>query len=172
MSAKILITGLPGTGKTTALRRVADRLAGRRLVGFTTEEMRVGGVRKGFRIATFDGREGVLAHVDLSSRYRVGKYGVDVEGFEQLVCPILERAEGQADVVLVDEVGKMECFSRRFCAAIERLMDGPVPLVATLAAKGGGLIAALKARPGVHLLTLTHANREAVPATILDLLTG
>jgi len=171
MGCNILITGPPGIGKTTALRRVADLLAGRRIVGFYTEEVRVGGVRTGFRIATLDGHEGTLADVALSSPHRVGKYGVNVAAFKQVVCPVLEGAAGHADVVLVDEIGKMECFSPRFRRAIERVAEGPVPLVATIALKGGGLVAAMKRRPDAQVLHLTLANRDALPASIAGLLT-
>ncbi|MFZ1060598.1 MAG: nucleoside-triphosphatase, partial [Candidatus Rokuibacteriota bacterium] len=45
----LLITGNPGSGKTTVIRRVAAALSGRRLGGFYTEEIRVGGERRGFR---------------------------------------------------------------------------------------------------------------------------
>ena len=165
-NAALLLTGPPGIGKTTAMMRIAERLAGLRLAGFTTGEVRVAGRRRGFKITTLDGREGVLADVELRSRHRVGKYGVDVEGFERLVCPILERADEGADVVLIDEIGKMECFSRRFAAAVERLADSAVPLVATIAARGPGLIAAMKARPDAQLHTLTRANRDALPPEI------
>ena len=159
----ILLTGRPGIGKTTAILRLAELLAGRRLAGFTTEEVRVGGTRRGFRILTLDGREGILADVGLRTQWRVSKYYVDVEGFERLVCPILEAAVDEADVVLVDEIGKMECFSARFCDAVELLADASTPLVATIAAHGRGLIAAMKQRPDVQLLTLTHENRDEIP---------
>jgi nucleoside-triphosphatase len=163
-----LLTGRPGIGKTTAVQRLAELLAGRRIAGFITEEVRVGGTRRGFRIATFDDREGILADVELRSRWRVSKYGVDVEGFERLVCPMLEAAAEEADVVLVDEIGKMECLSARFCQAVERLADSPTPLVATIAARGGGLIAAMKQRPDAQLHTLTLANRDQIPHTIFE----
>jgi len=163
----ILLSGRPGIGKTTALCCLAKLLAGRRLAGFYTEEVRAGGTRRGFRIVTFDGREGVLADVGIRSRWRVSKYGVDVEGFERLVCPMLERAADEADVVLVDEIGKMECFSTRFCAAVERLADASTPLVATIAARGGGLIAAMKQRPDATIQELTLANRDQMPELLL-----
>jgi len=111
----------------------------------------------------------VLADAGLRSRWRVSKYGVNVEGFERLVCPILESAADEADVVLVDEIGKMECFSARFCRAIERLADSPTPLVATIAAKGGGLIAAMKSRPDAQIHEITRANRDTTPARIAGL---
>ena len=166
----VLLTGLPGVGKTTAIQRVAELLADCVLAGFTTEEVRVGGTRRGFRVLTLDGREGILADVGLHTHWRVSKYHVDVEGFERLVCPMLETAADEAEVVLVDEIGKMECFSHRFCEAIEQLADAPVPLVATIAARGGGLVAAIKQRPDVQILTLTHQNRDEIPKQACALL--
>ena len=80
---------------------------------------------------------------------------------------MLEAIE-EADAVLIDEIGKMECFSTRFCRAVERLADAPVPLVATIAAYGGGFIAAMKQRPDTQLHTLTHDNRDAIPAALFQ----
>ena len=81
----LLLTGPPGVGKTTVVRRVAAGLAGRRIRGFTTEEIRIGGQRVGFRLETFDGRSVTLAHVDMCSRHQVGKYRVDVATLDDLV---------------------------------------------------------------------------------------
>jgi len=103
----ILLTGLPGIGKTTVIRRVVERLTDKTVAGFFTEEIREAGQRRGFRIATFSGGSGVLAHVNLKTNHRVGRYHVDVSGFERLVLPELRRP---CDIVLIDEIGKMECF--------------------------------------------------------------
>ena len=62
----LLLTGSPGVGKTTVIRRVAAELPGWHARGFTTEEIRVGGRRTGFGLETLDGRAETLAHVDLS----------------------------------------------------------------------------------------------------------
>lgn len=153
-------------GKTTLMRRVAEGLAGRRLGGFTTGEIRLQGQRVGFGLTTFDGRSAVLAHVDERSPHRVGKYGVDVAALDSVADAAL--APAGAEVYLVDEIGKMECLSARFVAALTRLLDSGQPLVATIAARGGGLIEAVKKRPDVEVWTVTHDNRDSLPARVVS----
>ena len=53
---------------------------------------------------------------------------------------------------------------------MEYLWGAPVPLLVTVAAKGGGYIAALKGKPDKTQLTVTPANRDALPSWILELL--
>jgi nucleoside-triphosphatase len=74
--------------------------------------------------------------------------------------------------MVVDEVGKMECLSERFVAAMERLWGAPVPLLITVAEKGGGYMAALKAKPDKFLVTVTPTTRDELPARILAFLRG
>lgn len=162
----LLITGSPGSGKTTVIRKVADALSGRRLGGFFTEEMRVRGERRGFRLATFDGQERVMAHVDFLGPHRVGKYGVDVSVIDALAESALAE-EDDAEVYLVDEIGKMECMSPRFVAALRGLLDSGKPVVATIAQKGGGFIVEVKARKDVELWEVTRANRDGMPQEVL-----
>jgi nucleoside-triphosphatase len=142
-----------------------------RAAGFYTREVRQGGRRLGFEIVTLRGEAALLSHVDFPGPYRVGKYGVNLENLHRVALPALEYRP-EIDLVVVDEVGKMECLSGRFAAALERLWRQPVALLVTVAAKGGGLIAALKARPDKILLSVTPANRDELPAQILKLLGG
>ncbi len=162
----LLITGPPGIGKTTAIRAVASGLAGARLGGFFTQEMRNRGVRRGFELVTFDGRRAVMAHVDHRGGPRVGKYGVDTDVLETTARTSLAVDRG-IDVYLVDEIGKMECLSPGFVTAMRTLLDAGRPVVATIGERGGGFIAEVKRRPDVALWRLTHDNRDAVPARIL-----
>jgi nucleoside-triphosphatase len=159
-ATNILLTGRPGVGKTTVIRRLAELLSNRSLAGFYTEEIREGGQREGFGATTLSGGTCVLAHVNHKGRYRVGKYGVDVAAFEQLVLPELTR---QADVMLIDEIGKMESFSGQFVGAVRGLLGGPTPVVATVAVSGGGLIAEAKARPDAEVWKVTHDTRDELP---------
>ena len=86
MSRVILLTGRPGCGKTTLIRRVLANYRGD-AGGFYTQEIREGGVRKGFEIITLDGDRGILAHVDFPGKQRVGKYRLDPDTFERLAIP-------------------------------------------------------------------------------------
>jgi len=157
---KVLLTGAPGVGKTTVMIRLAQRLTGRVVAGFYTDEIRKGGRREGFRATTFSGDSTVLAHVSVQSKQRVGRYGVDVPAFEELVMPELSRP---CDMLLIDEIGKMECFSTRFVNAVRRLLDASQPVIATIAIRGGGFIAEVKARSDVEIWQVTKTDRDALP---------
>ncbi len=86
MSTKhVLLTGLPGCGKTTVICRVVELLKDRRLAGFYTMEIREHGQRLGFEAVGLGGERVTLAHVGFHSGPRVGRYGVDVEGFDGIV---------------------------------------------------------------------------------------
>jgi nucleoside-triphosphatase len=155
----ILITGLPGSGKTTLFRRLVEKLQHLNPVGFYTAEIRKGGTRRGFGLKDLDGRTGVLAHVEFRTGFRVGKYGVDVIGFEDFLNGI-PWIDPQTGPVMIDEIGKMECLSDRFAEIIKDVLGSEKQLIATIAQKGGGLIAALKKRSDAQLFTLARGNQN------------
>jgi nucleoside-triphosphatase len=161
----LLLTGAPGSGKTTVLRRVAAGLEGRPVCGFLTEEIREGRERVGFRIETFNRESGVLAHVGIRSPYRVSRYFVDVATLDRIVAASLDVPD--AEICLVDEIGKMESLSERFVRAIERLLDSHRLLVATIAARGTEWIEKIKAREDTELWTVTRSNRDGLPDEVL-----
>ena len=72
----LLLTGVPGVGKTTLVRAVAAALSGRRLRGFASDEIRHRGGRVGFRIVPFGEQAWIMAHVSFRCPARVGRYGV------------------------------------------------------------------------------------------------
>ena len=158
----LLITGPPGVGKTTVVQKIAASLAGWRLAGFYTEEIRDAGRRRGFRAVTFDGSVTTIAHERIGGPHRVGKYGVDISAIDALAAAAL-TATPSTDACLVDEIGKMECLSSVFVVAARRLLDGPTPFVATVGLRGGGFIAEVKRRSDVEVWKVTRANRDRVP---------
>jgi len=167
---KILLTGLPGCGKTTALMQIVDNLDCEKIAGFYTQEIRKNDTRKGFRWASLDGATGTLAHIDIKGPFRVGKYGVDVAAFEKSVVPILDFKQTDAELFVIDEIGKMECFSEKFVTAVHRLFASDKSVLATVAQKGGGLISEVKNYPGMKLFNLTRQGRDKTIAEILQIL--
>jgi nucleoside-triphosphatase len=169
-SAKnILVTGYPGTGKTTLIRNVYERLPGLKVSGFYTVEMREQGVRVGFQAVRLDGPAAVFAHTRYRTppERRVGKYGVRPEVLEELVLPYLESAGSEAQLVIIDEIAKMELLSEGFRAAVKSLLDSACPILATVSLKGTGFIKQVKERRDVELFTLTEKNRKAQEEHIL-----
>jgi len=162
----LLLTGAPGIGKTTVIRRLAERLEGRRRGGFYTAEIRGRGARRGFRLVDFTGRERTIAHVTFTTGHRVGKYGVDIAAIDEAAAALVP--DPLVDVHLVDEIGNMECFSTHFCAAVRTLLDDRIPVVATVAMRGGGLIAEVKSAQQARLWEVTRANRDDLPSHIID----
>jgi nucleoside-triphosphatase len=169
----LLLVGKPGVGKTTIVEQVVSRLRddGWRLSGFFTRERRSpDGARTGFKIVTLDGAEGELARVGLPSPARVGRYGVNLAEFERLALPQLRRRD--ADLLVIDEIGKMECASARFRRAVEDALDAPTPVLATLGTGRLGFFAAVRDRPDVELLEVTEKNRTRCAEDILKRLRG
>ena len=157
----LLITGLPGTGKTTLVMRLVERLRPLKAAGFYTEEIRIGGTRIGFEIVDVRGIRTLLSHVDMFGVRKVGRYGVDVPGFEQYLdtVPFLSP---HTDLVVIDEIGRMECLSGKFNRLVVDLLDAPVMVVATIALHGGGIIDPIKKRADVQLYMVTKENRDGL----------
>jgi nucleoside-triphosphatase len=161
-----LLTGRPGCGKTTIIRRLVEALrvpAG----GFYTEEIRRGERREGFALITLDGQTATLASVRTPSRHRVSKYGVDLEAIDEVGAPAIERATAGAALVVIDEIGKMELFSNRFRQAVLSALESGKPLLGTIMLAPQAWADAIKARPEVEVILLTEANRSQVENDLL-----
>ncbi len=83
----------------------------------------------------------------------------DVAGFEQLLAE-LDLRQARSRLIIIDEIGKMECLSRRFTDDMTALLNSPKRLLATIALKGEGFIRHVKDRPDCRLITVTRENRD------------
>lgn len=162
-----LITGGPGVGKTTLVRQAVAAFPGR-VGGFYTQEIRRGKVRQGFRLVALDGTEATLAHVSIAGPPRVSKYGVDLAALERVGVAALERAVAGGDLVVIDEIGKMELFSPAFREAVWRAVEGGHRVLGTVMQAPHPFANTIKAHPQVQLLSLSRATYAQVLQEVMD----
>ncbi len=167
MKPVYLLTGKPGSGKTSLIKQAIAGMEGK-AGGFYTEEIRSLGVRQGFRLVTLDGESAILAHIDIRSPYRVSKYGVDINSLDRAGVSALHQAARHRDLVVVDEIGKMELFSTSFREAILQIIDSRKRLLGTIMLAPNPWADAIKLKPQVNLLEVTRANHLRLLAEILD----
>ena len=162
---RLLVEGRPGSGKTTAVVRLVELLRRQdvAVTGFVTRELRERGERVGFELETLDGQRGRLARVGLRGDQRVGRYGVVHDDLVRLAIPALCAP---ADVVVVDELGRMELGCTAFRDAVRSLLDRPVAIVATVHTRSDPFTDDLKRRSSVAVLRLTPSNRDDLPGVI------
>jgi nucleoside-triphosphatase len=172
MNSVFLITGLPGTGKTSLIKQALASSPGIIAGGFFTEEIRLQGIREGFRIVTLDGKTALLASIKIQSQHRVSKYGVDINSLDGLGVSALKRAFENCDLVIIDEIGKMELISEQFKAVVLEIIESGTSVLGTVILKSDPWADMIKQRSQVNLLTLTRHNRGEVLKKVLEWLNG
>ncbi|RMD85526.1 MAG: NTPase [Calditrichaeota bacterium] len=165
----ILLTGKPGVGKTTIIQKIVEE-HGKKAGGFYTREMRENHRRTGFEIITLDGKKGVLASVHLESPYRVGKYRVNLKDLEEIGVKAIEEALHHADLVVIDEIGKMELFSKNFRKVVKQALDSPKKFLGTIMHGSNPFVDKIKQRADVKIFEITERNRNYITGDIKKLL--
>lgn len=171
MKPVYLLTGQPGTGKTSLIKQAVAAVKGV-VGGFYTEEIRSGGVRQGFRLVTLQGESAILAHVNFKSPYRVSKYGVDIESLDKVGVSALEQARQECELVVIDEIGKMELFSPKFREAVQGIISSGRKVLGTIMLSSNPDADAIKRQPQVNLITVTRANHAQVLKELKDWLSA
>jgi nucleoside-triphosphatase len=165
--AKTLITGKPGVGKTTLIQKIIERMRLVNIAGFCTAEIRCKGSRLGFELEGLNGEWRTLAHVDIKSQHRVGKYGVDTVGFEEFL-ETLDLLNPDVELIVIDEIGKMELFSTHFRSLVRDALNSDKQVLASIPLKGNEFIREIKQRLDIHLLEVTHGNRDRLLEAIVE----
>ncbi len=162
----LLLTGHPGCGKTTLIRKVVERLGGK-AGGFYTAEIREAGKRVGFELVTLEGERAVLSHVRFHSPYRVGQYGVDVEALERVGVAALRKATRSGLLVVVDEIGKMELYSTAFREAVWEALGQGAKILGAILLAPHPWADGIKRDPRVRVLLVARDNWEAAFRDVL-----
>jgi len=157
----IFITGKPGCGKTTLIKEILKKLKSK-ISGFYTEEIREKGERIGFKIKTLDKKEGILAHINLKSRYQLGKYKVNLKDLEEIGVLAIKRAIKEKKIVLIDEIGKMELFSEKFKSAVLKALNSENKVLAAIMLKKNPFCDKIKKRKDTKTFYLKRENFEEI----------
>lgn len=161
----IFLTGAPSSGKTTIIKKVIAMLP-EPCKGFYTEEERVEGKRVGFLLRTIDGKTGYLAHQDITSKFYIRRYGVSIENIEKIAIPSILPVADQ--IIILDEIGKMECFSEKFRDAALLALDSPNKVIGTITLGGTDFIQQIKQRDDIKIFEVNEENRDQLPEMIAE----
>lgn len=161
MKTAYLVTGAPGVGKTTLIRQVVSTMR-MRAAGFYTEDLRAAGSREAFRIVTLDGEMALLAASGHPGPIQVSKYGVDLRELERVGVSALRQAMERRHVLVADEIGRMQLFSRQFRQTVYEAVQEGHALLGTIMLGRNPYADKIKAHRNVQVLTLTAENRMQV----------
>lgn len=173
MPHNFLITGAPGSGKTTVVETVIERLEGHDYAagGVYCPEIRSDGDRQGFEMVDImTGESKILAHVARESGPSVGKYRVNVENVDEMSRNAFSRAFAEADFLVVDEIAPMEVHSDVFNEQVRRALAAAIPLIAVIHQRSTtGVIGEVKQRDDTELFEVTAETRDDLPGSLTSL---
>ncbi len=159
LKKNILLTGNPGVGKTTIIKRVTSGL--KNIGGFFTEEIKEEGKRIGFRIVTIDGKKGILAHKE-KGEFMIGKYSVNIKDLEEIAVESVFSAIKEKEIVIIDEIGKMEILSSKFREVVMEALDSPKIVIGVIHKENSGFFKKIKERKDVELIEVRFDNRNHI----------
>ncbi len=170
---KIGITGMPSVGKTETLTKIIEFLEENGYVtgGMITEPIIKKKKRVGFYVENWQTKEKeVFAHEDfIDANDKIGKYGVDTDALERIGIPAIEKAiiDKETNIIIIDEIGKMEMLSEKFCEIVTDALDSDKPIIVTLHKKSRTpLLQDVRRRDDIRILEVTVVNRNLLPYKI------
>ena len=87
----------------------------------------------------------------------IGRYKVDVLSLEKHFPILIPSSE---EIIIIDKIGKMECFSQKFKDFLWDLLSKPHPLLGRISSKGNKFIEKIKHLPQVRLKEGMSKNNE------------
>ncbi|MFN7161268.1 MAG: nucleoside-triphosphatase [Candidatus Gracilibacteria bacterium] len=158
MRKNIIITGLPGTGKSTFIKKIISEYPNS--TGFTTNEIREDGERTGFEIETSKSEKALLASTHFKTLFKVSKYYVAIDELNRII-PCVAHFKN-SDLLYLDEIGQMQLFSISFINdLVLKYFAAPNTTIMTLSKVfEDPIITMIKERRDIILIEVTKENRE------------
>jgi nucleoside-triphosphatase len=173
---RVFLTGDPGCGKTTVMKRTARLLAlrGLKIGGMMSNEIRERGTRVGFSVEDLITHErGTLADLGGSGGPRLGKYSVNIRDLERIGVGAIQRAIQEAGLIMIDELGPMELHSSQFIESVKAALSSQKHLLGTIHKRASHpLVVEVKSNPAYTLVEVTVTNREELPERIAERIIG
>ena len=169
---KIGITGMPSVGKTDTLLKIINSLEEHGYVvgGMITEPIIEKGYRVGFNVKDWQTKQQeVFAHIKFEGKEKIGKYGVDITALDNVGVPAIENAitDENVNIIVIDEIGKMQMISDKFCKMVIEALDSDKPIMITLHKKSRTpLLQDVRRRDDIRILEVTPVNRNLLPYKI------
>jgi nucleoside-triphosphatase len=173
---KIGITGLPESGKTFTLLKVIEMLGDENTTigGMITRPIVKKGEKVGFEIVNWITKEkAVLAKLDTDASAPEEQFDVDIKVLEEFGVNAINQASEEADIIIIDEVGRLEVESEVFVKSVKDALETDKPLILTLHKKSRNpLLQDIRRRDDVRILEVTPINRNLLPYKIMRLMSG
>ena len=93
---------------------------------------------------------------------------MDIEGLDKVGVTALQKAARQCDLVVIDEIGKMELFSESFKTVVLEIIDSGKRVLGTIMLKSDPWADKIKQKPQVQIFTLTRNNQQETLAQIQE----
>ena len=175
MIKKILITGPPRCGKSTLIVKLIEYFSNRNYTihGFLTPEVRKDGNRIGFDIEDINsGERRKLARIgNYNTKYKLGRYHIFLEEFENLISKLEDIVFHKRELLVIDEIGKMELFSRKFQNLITEFFHSDIKIIATIGQKiQHSLKDSLLKIPDIVVFSLSRQNQQEIFEKIIAII--
>ena len=179
----VFLTGEIQVGKTTLINKVLKELPARRIGGFcTVKKNDIPGTSGSVYIVRANeicsagalGTGGAETYFGDETRVgiRCGSPGPAAfpEAFDSFGVMILSDAE-DCDLILMDEIGKMERKALVFTKRVLELLDGDVPVLGVLRKEGSTpLQEQIRNHKNVRLIEVTKENRDRLVPELVRML--
>lgn len=176
MAVKIGITGPVGSIKAEALRKIIEMLEkdGTVVQGVLVSEVTERGKLTGYSLFDISTKKKIVfAQNTIASRVKIDKLGVDTRLLEEILIPSLQKARETSDVIVIDEVGKLENTTKNIQSEIEATLKSEKPLIVTLHKKSRNpVLQEIRSLEGIRVFDITPINRSILPFRVLMVLRG